>query len=138
MIRRVARLIVGTPGRLEDILKRKLARLAGVRILVMDEVNRMLDMGFEPAIRHGVHDSCGAPDSVYSATLEGTVKEVSRNYLRNPVRVEIGSVMKPAENVELRAFSVDTNKKQELLEHLLNAEKGAFWYSCARNMAPIG
>ncbi len=62
----------------------------------------------------------------YSATLEGTVKEVSRNYLKNPVRIEIGSTMKPAENVELRAFSVDADKKQELLEHLLNAEKGSF------------
>jgi ATP-dependent RNA helicase RhlE len=51
---------------------------------------------------------------------------VARNYLKNPVRVEIGSTMKPAENVELRAFSVDQDKKQELLEHLLNAEQGSF------------
>ena len=54
------------------------------------------------------------------------MKEVARNYLNNPVRIEIGSVMKPAENVELRAFSVEADKKQELLEHLLNAEKGSF------------
>ena len=62
----------------------------------------------------------------YSATLEGQVKEVARNYLKNPIRIEIGSTMKPAENVELRAFSVDADKKQELLEHLLNAERGSF------------
>lgn len=126
-IRRGARLIVATPGRLEDFLKRKLVRLSGVRILVLDEVDRMLDMGFEPAIRRIVSMIPVERQTLcYSATLEGTVKEVSRNYLKNPVRVEIGSVMKPAENVELRAFSVDTNKKQELLEHLLNAEKGSF------------
>jgi ATP-dependent RNA helicase RhlE len=126
-IRRGARLIVATPGRLEDFLKRKLIRLAGVKILVLDEVDRMLDMGFEPAIRRIVS---GIPKErqtlCYSATLEGTVKDVSRNYLNNPVRIEIGSTMKPAENVELRAFSVDHDKKQELLEHLLGAETGSF------------
>jgi ATP-dependent RNA helicase RhlE len=126
-IRRGARLIVATPGRLEDFLKRKLVRLAGVRILVLDEVDRMLDMGFEPAIRRIVSMIPRERQTLcYSATLEGTVKEVSRNYLQNPVRIEIGSTMKPAENVELRAFSVDADKKQELLEHLLKAEKGSF------------
>ena len=126
-IRRGARLIVATPGRLEDFLKRKLVKLASVKILVLDEVDRMLDMGFEPAIRRIVSVIPKERQTLcYSATLEGTVKEVSRNYLNNPVRVEIGSTMKPAENVELRAFSVDADKKQELLEHLLNAEKGSF------------
>jgi len=126
-IRRGARLIVATPGRLEDFLKRKLVRLAGVRILVLDEVDRMLDMGFEPAIRRIASTTPKERQTLcYSATLEGTVRDVARNYLKNPVRVEIGSVMKPAENVELRAFSVDQDKKQELLEHLLNAEQGSF------------
>jgi ATP-dependent RNA helicase RhlE len=126
-IRRGARLIVATPGRLEDFLKRKLVQLASVKILVLDEVDRMLDMGFEPAIRRIVSMIPKERQTLcYSATLEGAVKEVSRNYLTNPVRVEIGSTMKPAENVELRAFSVDHDKKQELLEHLLNADKGSF------------
>ena len=126
-IRRGARLIVATPGRLEDFLKRKLVRLNGVKILVLDEVDRMLDMGFEPAIRRIASMIPKERQTLcYSATLEGTVKEVSRNYLKNPVRIEIGSTMKPAENVELRAFSVDADKKQELLEHLLNAEEGSF------------
>jgi ATP-dependent RNA helicase RhlE len=126
-IRRGARLIVATPGRLEDFLKRKLVKLASVRMLVLDEVDRMLDMGFEPAIRRIVSMIPKERQTLcYSATLEGTVKEVARNYLNNPVRIEIGSTMKPAENVELRAFSVDHDKKQELLEHLLNADKGSF------------
>jgi ATP-dependent RNA helicase RhlE len=126
-IRRGARLIVATPGRLEDFLKRKLVRLAGVRILVLDEVDRMLDMGFEPAIRRIASTTPKERQTLcYSATLEGAVRDVARNYLKNPVRVEIGSTMKPAENVELRAFSVDQDKKQELLEHLLNAEQGSF------------
>jgi len=126
-IRRGARLIVATPGRLEDFLKRKLVKLSGVKIMVLDEVDRMLDMGFEPAIRRIASMIPAERQTLcYSATLEGKVKDVARNYLKNPVRVEIGSVMKPAENVELRAFDVDIDKKQELLEHLLNAEKGSF------------
>jgi ATP-dependent RNA helicase RhlE len=126
-IRQGARVIVATPGRLEDFLKRKLVKLSGIRIMVLDEVDRMLDMGFEPAIRRIAAMTPAERQTLcYSATLEGKVKEVARNYLKDPVRVEIGSVMKPTENVELRAFDVDTDKKQELLEHLLNGEKGSF------------
>jgi ATP-dependent RNA helicase RhlE len=126
-IRRGARLIVATPGRLEDFLKRKLVKLDGVKILVLDEVDRMLDMGFQPAIQRiaGLLPT-ERQTLCYSATLEGAVKDVARKYLNNPVRIEIGSVLKPCENVELRAFDVDADKKQELLEHLLGAEEGSF------------
>jgi len=126
-IRRGARLIVATPGRLEDYLKRKLVRMDQIQMLVLDEVDRMLDMGFQPAI---ARIATTLPQSrqtlCYSATLEGAVKEVARKYLNNPVRVEIGSVLKPAENVELRTFEVAADKKQELLEHLLDSEDGSF------------
>jgi ATP-dependent RNA helicase RhlE len=126
-IRRGARLIVATPGRLEDFLKRKLVRLDGVKILVLDEVDRMLDMGFQPAIARIAATLPAVRQTLcYSATLEGSVKEVARKYLNNPVRIEIGSVLKPAENVELRTFEVESDKKQELLEHLLEADKGSF------------
>jgi ATP-dependent RNA helicase RhlE len=126
-IRRGARLIVATPGRLEDFLKRRLVRLDQVKILVLDEVDRMLDMGFQPAIARIAATLPATRQTLcYSATLEGQVKEVARKYLNNPARIEIGSVLKPAENVELRTFEVEQNNKQELLEHLLGAEQGSF------------
>ncbi|MGB6743474.1 MAG: DEAD/DEAH box helicase [Terracidiphilus sp.] len=126
-IRRGAKLIVATPGRLEDFLKRKLVRLDQVKVLVLDEVDRMLDMGFQPAIARIAATLPAARQTLcYSATLEGEVKEVARKYLNNPARIEIGSVLKPAEKVELRTFEVAPDKKQELLEHLLDAEKGSF------------
>lgn len=126
-IRRGARLIVATPGRLEDFLKRKLVRMDQIKILVLDEVDRMLDMGFQPAIARIAAVLPTARQTLcYSATLEGAVKEVARKYLNNPARIEIGSVLKPAENVELRTFEVEHSKKQELLEHLLGAEEGSF------------
>jgi ATP-dependent RNA helicase RhlE len=126
-IRRGARLIVATPGRLEDFLKRKLVRLEGIKILVLDEVDRMLDMGFQPAIARIAATLPAVRQTLcYSATLEGAVKDVARKYLNDPVRIEIGSILKPSDHVELRAFDVDADKKQELLEHLLGAEEGSF------------
>jgi len=126
-IRRGARLIVATPGRLEDYIKRRLVRLDQVKILVLDEVDRMLDMGFQPAIARIAGTLPEVRQTLcYSATLEGAVKDVARKYLNNPARIEIGSVLKPAENVELRTFEVESDKKQELLEHLLGAETGSF------------
>jgi ATP-dependent RNA helicase RhlE len=126
-IRQGARLIVATPGRLEDFIKRKLVRLDQIKILVLDEVDRMLDMGFQPAIARIATTLPAARQTLcYSATLGAEVKEVARKYLNSPVRVEIGSVLKPAANVELRAFEVEQDNKQQLLEHLLSAEQGSF------------
>ena len=126
-LRRGARLIVATPGRLEDYIGRRLVKLDGVRILVLDEVDRMLDMGFKPAIRR-IADCLPQERQTlcYSATLDNQIKEVVRDYLRNPVRIEIGSVLKPSENVELQAFEVDADSKLELLQHLLRSETGSF------------
>ena len=74
-IRRGARLIVATPGRLEDFLKRKLVRMDQIKILVLDEVDRMLDMGFEPAIARIAGMLPATRQTLcYSATLEGAVK----------------------------------------------------------------
>jgi ATP-dependent RNA helicase RhlE len=126
-IRRGARLIVATPGRLEDYIKRRMVKLNEVQILVLDEVDRMLDMGFKPAIKRIAGEIPAERQTLcYSATLDAAIKEVVRDYLKNPVRIEIGSVLKPAENVRLQTFEVTSDKKQELLEHLLNGEEGSF------------
>jgi ATP-dependent RNA helicase RhlE len=126
-IRRGARLIVATPGRLEDYIKRRMVKLNEVQILVLDEVDRMLDMGFKPAIKRIAAELPAERQTLcYSATLDAAIKEVVRDYLKNPVRIEIGSVLKPAENVRLQTFEVTSDKKQELLEHLLQSEEGSF------------
>lgn len=126
-LRRGVQLIVATPGRLEDYIDRRLVRLNEIRILVLDEVDRMLDMGFQPAIRRiGQELPAERQTLCYSATLDKRVQQVVHDYLKAPVRIEIGSVLKPSENVELQAFEVDADSKLELLQHLVRSEKGSF------------
>jgi ATP-dependent RNA helicase RhlE len=126
-IRRGARLIVATPGRLEDYLSRRLVNLSGIKMLVLDEVDRMLDMGFKPAIQRIAAVLPKERQTLcYSATLSPAIREVAALYLNNPVRVEIGSELKPSPNVKLQSFEVPTDKKQELLEHLLGTNEGSF------------
>jgi ATP-dependent RNA helicase RhlE len=126
-LRRGTQLIVATPGRLEDYISRRLVKLNEVRILVLDEVDRMLDMGFQPAIRRIVQELRPERQTLcYSATLDKRVLEVTREYLKEPIRVEIGSVLKPSENVELQAFEVDADSKLDLLQHLVRSEQGSF------------
>ena len=127
LIRRGARVIVATPGRLEDYMTRKLVKLDHIKILVLDEVDRMLDMGFQPAIERIASSLPLSRQTLcYSATLDAQIREVARQYLSDPVRIEIGSVLKPSENVELQTFEVEQNQKHELLEHLLDTAPGSF------------
>ena len=85
------RLVVATPGRLEDFLRRRAVNINTVEMLVLDEVDRMLDMGFLPAIRRIVGALPRTRQTMcYSATLDANVREIVRDYVRNPVRVEIG------------------------------------------------
>ena len=126
-IRRGARLIVATPGRLEDYLSRKLVNLSGVKMLVLDEVDRMLDMGFKPAIQRIASFLPQDRQTLcYSATLSPAIREVAKIYLKDPVRIDITSELKPSPNVKLQTFEVPQDKKQELLEHLLGTNRGSF------------
>jgi ATP-dependent RNA helicase RhlE len=122
-IRRGARLIVATPGRLQDYLDRKLVSLAGVKTLVLDEADRMLDMGFLPAIRRIVSVVPTERQTLcFSATMDGAIAQLVSDHTRNPVRLSFGSTLKPSENVRLRAFEVADGEKPDLLYRLLSKE----------------
>src|SRR3984893_17844657 len=124
-IRNGARLMVATPGRLEDFLDRKLVNFRGLRVLVLDEADRMLDMGFLPAIRRIVAVLPKERQTLcFSATLEASVANLVKDYMRNPVRLAFGSTLKPSENVRVQAFEVSGDRKQEMLQHLLGKETG--------------
>jgi ATP-dependent RNA helicase RhlE len=126
-IRRGVRLVVATPGRLEDYLDRGLIRLDGVDTLVFDECDRMLDMGFKPSIRRIVAKlPAGRQTLCYSATLNPEMREVVHAYLKDPARVDISTTLRPADTVTLQMFEVAKEKKPELLEHLLAQHEGSF------------
>ena len=124
-LRKGARLVVATPGRLEDFLDRKLVHFRTLQILILDEADRMLDMGFLPAIRRIVG---GLPKErqtmCFSATMEASVAHLVHDYMRHPVRLAFGSTLKPSENVRVQAFEVSADGKQDLLQRLLAKETG--------------
>jgi ATP-dependent RNA helicase RhlE len=121
------RLVVATPGRLEDFLRRRSVNLSQVEMFVLDEVDRMLDMGFLPAIRRIVGAIPKTRQTMcYSATLDANIREIVRDYVNNPVRIEIGNTSKPSDRVELRVITVMQDQKLGLLDQMLRKEEGTF------------
>ena len=124
-IRNGAQLVVATPGRLEDLLDRRQVQFTNLQILVLDEADRMLDMGFLPAIRRIVAALPSARQTLcYSATMEGAMARLVRDYTKEPVRLALGSTLRPSENVRLQAFEVTADGKHAVLCNILAKEKG--------------
>ncbi|MGC9199143.1 MAG: DEAD/DEAH box helicase [Acidobacteriaceae bacterium] len=126
-ISRGPRLLVATPGRLEDFLRRKAVSLKDVDMLVLDEVDRMLDMGFLPSIRRIVSALPRDRQTMcYSATLDANIREIVKDYVQAPIRVEIGTTSRPSDSVELRVYTVMQDQKLAQLDKMLNEEEGTY------------
>src|SRR5262245_61967195 len=124
-LRRGARLVVATPGRFADVLDRDMFHVDRVKTLILDEADRMLDMGFIHAIRRLIAQLRGARQTMcFSATLEPSVAHLVDEYLRNPVRLALGSTRKASDSVELTAYEVQADQKLALLRQLLAQEPG--------------
>jgi len=118
-------LVIATPGRLQDFIRRKLVDLRQIKILVLDEADRMLDMGFLPAMQHILSVLPQNRQTLcFSATMERSVATLVNDYMRDPVRVAVGSVLKPAITVKLEAYEVRPSEKLDVLRQLLYAEQG--------------
>ena len=126
-IRKGVQVLIATPGRLCDFLERKVVRLGSVRHLVLDEADRMLDMGFLPSIRTIM---AAVPSErqtlLFSATIESSVAHLINAHVKDPVRVAIGSTTKPVEHVALHVYEVEQDRKLGLLELMLKQEDGSF------------
>ena len=124
-LRRGAKLIIATPGRFEDLQERELFQVNTVNTLVLDESDRMLDMGFIPAIRRIVASLPRSRQTMcFSATLDPAVAHLVGDYLRAPVRLAFGSTRKASESVDLTAYEVQADQKLALLRRLLQSENG--------------
>src|SRR4029077_21253986 len=126
-IRKGAQVLIATPGRLNDFLDRKLVRLNLASTLVLDEADRMLDMGFLPTIKRILAALPSDRQTIFcSATIESSVAHMIHTHLKNPVRIAIGSTTKPAEHIDLHVYEVEQDRKLGLLEKMLQEERGSF------------
>ncbi|MBL8296246.1 MAG: DEAD/DEAH box helicase [Bryobacterales bacterium] len=126
-IRQGAHIVIATPGRLCDFLQRRLVKLGGVEVIVLDEADRMLDMGFLPSLSAILKELPAVRQTLlFSATIEQSVAHLIKDYVTDPVRVSIGVSTKPAEQVNLHLYEVEQDRKHELLTRLLHANTGAF------------
>jgi ATP-dependent RNA helicase RhlE len=120
-----AHILIATPGRLDDLVERRLVNLGAVRIFVLDEADRMLDMGFQPQVDRIVrHLPKERQTMFFSATLDGAVGRIAGVYTTNPIRHEIESDTQTVDEADHRFIAVGTHEKLEKLIELTQGDDG--------------
>jgi ATP-dependent RNA helicase RhlE len=119
-LRRGVDVLVATPGRLLDLMKQRLVTFQGLEILVLDEADRMLDMGFIHDVKRIIAAIPKKRQTLFfSATMPPEIQELSSSILSEPVRIEVTPVATTAETVDQRIYFVGKEQKRSLLVHLL-------------------
>jgi ATP-dependent RNA helicase RhlE len=122
-LRRGVEVIVATPGRLLDHIERRTADLSGIDTLVLDEADRMLDMGFLPAIRRVLGKLPRERQTLlFSATFAPEIKKLANEFMRNPEEIQIAKPNSVVATVTHRVHPVDAEGKRDLLLHLLSTD----------------
>ena len=115
-------ILVATPGRLLDLADQGAVDLRAVRCLVLDEADRMLDMGFMPAIKRVLKLlPAQRQNLMFSATYTGEIRELASRMLRNPASIEVAAPNATAERVDHQVYRVPKDHKRHLLAHLIDA-----------------
>lgn len=115
-------IVVATPGRLLDHLGQKTLSLSKIEVLVLDEADRMLDMGFLPDVNRIIKACPKQRQSLlFSATIPPEIERLSRNMLQDPVQIKIGGGRQPAATIEHSIYPVDDRQKFDLLVALLES-----------------
>jgi len=123
-IRRGVDILVATPGRLLDLIEQGFIRLNGVEYFVLDEADRMLDMGFIHDIRKIIAKLPAKRQSLFfSATMPENIVDLSRQILKNPLKVEVSPVSSPADTIQQFVYYTNKSTKRDLLNHILQDEK---------------
>lgn len=124
-LRRRPQIVIATPGRLLDLLNQRALTLNAIKVLVLDEADRMLDMGFARDIEK-IISQCPTDRQtmLFSATMPSEIADLSRRYLRNPERVEVAQAGKTADLVTQGMYLVAHENKMEMLRRLLQRTEG--------------
>ncbi len=118
-----ADIVVGTPGRILDHLQRKTIELRDVKTLILDEADRMLDMGFKDDVERIIGQCPKKRQTLlFSATISSEIARISRNYMNNPVKISAETYV-DASKLSQEYYDVPENMKFSLLAHLLRDEK---------------
>ena len=135
-LRRGVDVLVATPGRLEDLIEQRLVDLSDVDIVVVDEADRMADMGFLPDVRRLLdRTSANRQTLLFSATLDGDVAVLSRDYQRNPVRHEAGTVEPETTDVEHHFWLVQHHDRVQHAADLVTAAGRSIVFTRTRHGA---
>ena len=119
-------IIVGTPGRVMDMMERGLLSLANVRFAVLDEVDRMFDIGFRDDIRQILRKCPTERQTIFvSATISGEIEELARKHMRDPEKLIVSAGSLTVDMVQQKYLTVQPWDKRRLLAHLLTHEEPA-------------
>ncbi|MGA8276975.1 MAG: DEAD/DEAH box helicase [Rhodanobacteraceae bacterium] len=124
-LKRGVDVVVATPGRLIDHLERRSADLSGIEVLVLDEADRMLDMGFLPAIKRILARLPRARQTLlFSATFAQEIKALAAQFMRDPLEIQVARPNSVVATVTHRVHPVDAERKRDLLLHILSCNAG--------------
>jgi len=116
--------LVATPGRLNDLINQKLVSLKNIEIFILDEADRMLDMGFIRDIKKIIAETPPKKQTLlFSATMPKEIEKISNSLLKNPMKIQIAPVSATADTVEQRLYFVDRVNKKNLLFQFLRENK---------------
>jgi ATP-dependent RNA helicase RhlE len=119
-LRKGVDILIATPGRLLDLIEQRFISLQHIKMFVLDEADRMLDMGFINDVRKIIAKLPAKRQTLFfSATMPAEISSLSKSILTNPVRIEVTPVSSTAEKVEQAVYFVEKNDKRSLLIHLL-------------------
>lgn len=125
-LRQNPHIVIGTPGRINDHIEQKTIDLSNVTILVLDEADRMLDMGFEPQIKRILAKVPKQRQTMlFSATMPDQIVRIATSYMATPIRVEVARAGTTVKDVTQEVFFVSREQKVSLLASVLSEHKGS-------------
>ncbi|MEI7498153.1 MAG: DEAD/DEAH box helicase [Candidatus Falkowbacteria bacterium] len=126
-IRGGANIVVGTPGRVHDMIRRKILKLQTIRFVVLDEADEMLDLGFKDDLDAILADTPETKQTLlFSATMSSTINSIAKKYMHSPKEISVGKKNMGADNVTHQYYLVKPGQKYEALRRIVDSEPDVY------------